>query len=62
MAIHTAVVETNLTGRYLEVKLFSNLSEIFSYETVEFFLKNYFRFLDLLKCSWKILTFYHYGN
>ena len=53
MAINAAVVQTNLTGGYLEVELFNNLSEIFSYDTVEFFLKNYFRFLDLLKCSWK---------
>lgn len=34
MAINAAVVQTNLTGGYLEVELFNNLSEIFSYDTV----------------------------
>ena len=53
MGIHAAVVQANPTGGYLEVKLFNNLSEIFSYDTAEFFLMNYFSFLDLLKCSWK---------
>ena len=53
MGIHAAVVQANPTGGYLEVKLFNTLYETFSHDTVEPFLKNCFRFLDFLKCSWK---------
>ena len=40
MGTHATVVYANLTCRYLEVKLFNKLPEIFSYDMVEFFLKN----------------------
>ena len=53
MATHATVVYANLTCRYLEVKLFNKLLEIFSYEMVEFFLKNYCRFLNDVKYNWK---------
>ena len=57
-----SVVYANLTNWYLEIKLFSKLPELF-YDTVEFFLKKYFRFLDDVKYSWKEnTTFHHYGN
>ena len=53
MSTHAVVVYANLTCGYLEVKLFNKLPEIFSYEIVEFFLKNYFRFLGDVKYNWK---------
>ena len=53
MDTHAAFVYTNLTCGYLEVKLFHKLSEIVSCDIVEFFVKNYFRFLDDMKYSWK---------
>ena len=40
MGTHAAVVYANLTCGYLEVKLFNKLPEMFSYDIVEFFLKN----------------------
>ena len=46
MVTHTAVVYGNLTCAYLEIKLSNKLPEIFSYDIMELFLKNYFRFLD----------------
>ena len=53
MDTHAAVVYANLTCEFLEVKLFNELPEIFSYYMVEFFLKNYFRLSDDVKHSWK---------
>ena len=50
---HTAVIYANLEFGYLEVKLFNKLPEIFFYDMVEFFLKNYFRFLNDVKYKWK---------
>ena len=47
-----AVVYANLTVAYLEVKLFQKLPEIYSPDVVEFFIKNYFRFLDDVKYKW----------
>ena len=46
MVTHAAVVYGNLRCRYLEIKLSNKLPEIFSYDIMELFLKNYFRFLD----------------
>lgn len=46
---HTAVAYANLTCGYLEVMLFNKLPEIFSDDTKEFFLKNYFGFLYDMK-------------
>ena len=64
MGTRAVVVYAYLTCGYLEVKLFNKFPEIFSFDTVEFFLKNYVRFLDEVKYSWKkkVLTFHHYGN
>ena len=53
MDTHAAVVYANLTCEFLEVKLFNELPEIFSYYMVELFLKNYFRLSDDVKHSWK---------
>ena len=53
MDTHAAVVYANLTCGFLEVKLFNELPEIFSYYMVELFLKNYFRLSDDVKHSWK---------
>ena len=53
MGSHTAVVFANLTVAFLEVKLFIRLPEIFSRDVAEFFIKNYFRFLDDLNYKWK---------
>ena len=48
---------------YLEITLFNKLREIFSYDIVEFFLKNYFRFLDDVNTvGKKVMTFHHYEN
>ena len=49
MDAHAAVVYANLKCGYLEVELFNKLPEIFSYDIVESFLRNYFRFLDDVK-------------
>ena len=38
---------------FSDVKLFKKSPETFSYDLVEFFLKNYFRFLGDVKYSWK---------
>ena len=46
---HATVLCVNLICEYLEVKL----PEIFSYAIVEFFLNNYFRFVDDVKHTWK---------
>ena len=53
MGTHAAVVFANLSVAFLEVKLFIRLSEIFSRDVVEFFIKSYFRFLDDLNYKWK---------
>ena len=50
MGTHAAVVYANLTCGYLEAQLFMKLPEIYSMEIVQFFLRNYFRFLDDVKC------------
>lgn len=44
MSTHIAVAYASLTYEYSEVKLFNKLPKIYSYDTVEFFLKNYNRF------------------
>ena len=53
MGTHAAVVFANLTVAFLEVKRFIRLPEIFSRDVAEFFLQNYFRFLDDLNYKWK---------
>ena len=53
MGTHAAVVFANVTVAFLEVKPFIRLPEIFSRDVVEFFIKNYFRFLDDLNYKWK---------
>ena len=40
MGTDATVVYANLRCRYLEVKLFNKLPEIFSHDIAEFFLKN----------------------
>ena len=45
MSTHAAVLYANLTCGYLP--------ELFSYDIVGLFLKNYFRFLDDVKYIWK---------
>lgn len=44
MSTHIAVAYASLTYEYSEVKLFNKLPKIYSYDIVEFFLKNYNRF------------------
>ena len=58
MGTHAAVVFANLTVAFLEVKIFIRLPEIFSRDVVEFFIKNYFRFLDDFKLQ--VETEYRY--
>ena len=63
LGTHAAVIYENLICGYLEITLFNKLREIFSYDIVEFFLKNYFRFLDDVNTvGKKVMTFHHYGN
>ena len=59
MGTHAAAVFANLTVAFLEVKLFISLPEIFGRDVVEFFIKNYFRFLHDLNYKWKL---FHYGS
>ena len=44
MSTHIAGVQASLTYKYSEVKLFNKLPKIYSYDIVEFFLKDYNRF------------------
>ena len=41
-----AVVATNLTVAYFEVKMFALLPQIYPRDFVDYFVRNYFRFLD----------------
>ena len=52
MSIKAAFVYGNLTYGYSKVKLSNKLPEIFSHGILDFFLKNYFKYLDDVKYNW----------
>ena len=49
-----AVVGRNLTVAYFEGKMFAILSQIYPKDFVDFFVRNYFRFLDDVFHKWLI--------
>ena len=49
-----AVVGSNLTIAYVEVKMFALLPQIYPRDFVDFFVRNYFRFLDDIFHTWLI--------
>ena len=51
MGENAAVVFGDLTYGYLKVKLSNKLPEIFSHDILEFFRKNYFKFVDHVKSN-----------
>ena len=53
MGTPAAVVYANLTVAYIESKMFDRLPELYSVDTVDFFMNNYFRFLDDIFFKWK---------
>ena len=52
MGAPAAVVGSNLVVAYLEVRLFTRLPDLFPANFVDFFIRNYFRFLDDLFHKW----------
>ena len=54
MGIIFAVVGSNLTVAYLEVKMFALLAQIYPRDFVDYFVRNYFRFLDDIFHTWLI--------
>ena len=52
MGENATVVYGDLTYGHLKVKLSNKLSEIFSHDILEFFRKNYFKFVDHVKSNW----------
>ena len=61
-----AVVGSNLTVTYFEVKMFVLLPQIYSRDFADYFVRNYFRFLDDIFHTWLIRsddeTFYKLIN
>ena len=61
-----AVVGSNLTVAYFEIKMFALLPQIYSRDCVDYFVCNYFRFLDnifhTLLISFDIEPFYKLIN
>ena len=49
-----AVVGSNLTVAYFEVKMFALLPQIYPKDFVDYFVRNYFRFLDDIFHTWLI--------
>ena len=49
-----AVVGSNLTVAYFEVKMFALLPQIYPRDFVDYFVRNYFRFLDDIFHTWLI--------
>ena len=49
-----AVVDSNLTVTYFEVKMFALLPQIYPRDFVDYFVRNYFRFLDDIFHTWLI--------
>ena len=49
-----AVVGSNLTVAYFEEKMFAILPQIYPKDFVDFFVRNYFRFLDYVFRKWLI--------
>lgn len=49
---NATVVYGDLTYGYLKVRLSNKLPEIFSHDILEFFRKNYFKFVDHVKSNW----------
>ena len=54
MGIIFAVVGSNLTVAYFEVKMFALLPQIYPRDFVDYFVRNYFRFLDDIFHTWLI--------
>ena len=54
MGIIFAVVGSNLTVAYFEVKMFALLPQIYPRDFVDYFARNYFRFLDDIFHTWLI--------
>ena len=52
MGAPAAVVGSNLVVAFLEVRLFVRLPDLFPNDFVDFFIRNYFRFLDDLFHKW----------
>ena len=50
----SAVVGSNLTVTYFEVKMFALLPQIYPRDFVDYFVRNYFRFLDDIFHTWLI--------
>ena len=49
-----AVVGSNLTVAYFEEKMFAILPQIYPKDFVDFFIRNYFWFLDDIFLKWQI--------
>ena len=54
MGTISAVVSSNLTVAYFEVKMFALLPQIYPRDFVDYFVRNYFRFLDDIFHTWLI--------
>ena len=54
MGTISAVVSSNLTVAYFEVKMFALLPQIYPRDFVDYFVRNYFRFLDDIFHIWLI--------
>ena len=52
MGAKFAVVGSNLVVAYKEVKMFALLLQLYSQDFVDFFIRNYFRFLDDVFHKW----------
>ena len=49
-----ALVGSNLTAAYFKVKMFALLPQIYPSDFVNYFVRNYFRFLDVIFHTWLI--------
>ena len=52
MGTKFAVVGSNLVVAYEEVTMFALLSQLYPQDPVDFFIRNYFRFLDNVFHKW----------
>ena len=53
MGTPAAVVYANLTVAYIEYKMFTKLPDLYPKDVVDFFIRNYYRFLDDIFFKWK---------
>ena len=49
-----AVVYANLVVAFIEIRMFTRLPEVYNRDFVEFFINNYFRFLDDIQYKWDV--------